>query len=1154
MFVSILSVIVCVLTDALLPLTPDVKTLWSWAVGTALVILAVRVLRWALKDRLSGRARYALWAVVLARALLPFQLPFMLPISLADVLPGPSEAIQVQSIPAPFSTSEPIRDAQQYYQGLEPGYLGPTTGSMGYVEISGDGETINYYVDLFSPAEVIRLVWIAGVMGMAGVLIVSNGRFYNKLKKTRRPLEIEDCPIPVYVAEGIPSPCLAGLFWPAIYLTAETAADEVHLRHVLTHELTHYAQRDHIWSALRCVCLCFHWFDPFMWWAAAQSKKDCELACDEGAVRRLGEEERIPYGRTLVDMVAAKNGPDLLSCATTMTGGKKTVQQRIEALVKHPETKRTALFLAANVLVILGVVVFAGRTEDLDPNADLTSPEDGYALLEELLDNDLPMFIYTRYPYENEGYITDPGLVDNAKTLLRTSLRPTDNKLMRMAYTDLDEDFLFSLNLFYESGENDFIRSKPFYLAMVENTHYIFLREQNTENIPMLTAVGIVGPRTAETMLDGLENQQEFDKNEWEKPQLGYYRYGKALDDLKAIGLHSRDSGVYTSLESERYQAALTQILPLLRQVSQVPAGMADFTAVSGNRITLYDSLGTFTAAGWNTRDYYLADGDDCYYLCIEHDEEGNGPIKYYTPVASMSKETWENILWLAQNPDGQLPEPEPAPDPEPEVPAQPEIRYYVNEPEQVEALIDLFLNDPETLETHGGEKLVDWLTNWTHGFTVVYGDPYWSFNMEQLTGWYAKAVDAGSFFPVTVRDGLVEDVLAICKTDPRTPYEFARNLKGADISAVTTSHPYTEIRTDHNALADLIRSSLDHFLARSFDQWEHGVWQVNVRTTDSSGQSYVGTGDNELILYAGQEENVVALYYGFAPEGEHYQFVRSEPLYEFVRSCFMPEQTIDTAAQRKLLEPINRVLLAELEERSLSADVYTGIWMTALEELASFDDLLADATVKLYYYDLALGVDDLRTAGWAGGAWADGEGRFRPYHNSLCAHLLTVEKDGNVIQSCTVAWEFPLREGETGPNNEETYVRDVVATQVRTLLTYTILIQEDDPQRAVENFGIKLAEQYRTLGSGHPRAVTDAKFVKAEIFDQSEDAVCATITLAVSPVEPNTIHWMAGAGIDLIDSGEYAGMWEYTLEYRLQKSPNGPWQCTESGTGGLRA
>ena len=49
------------------------------------------------------------------------------------------------------------------------------------------------------------------------------------------------------------SPCLSGLFHPAIYLTPEVAENETALRHVLAHEATHYAHKDHIWSALRCT-------------------------------------------------------------------------------------------------------------------------------------------------------------------------------------------------------------------------------------------------------------------------------------------------------------------------------------------------------------------------------------------------------------------------------------------------------------------------------------------------------------------------------------------------------------------------------------------------------------------------------------------------------------------------------------------------------------------------------------------------------------------------------------------------------------------------------------------------------------------------------------------------------------------------------------
>ena len=48
----------------------------------------------------------------------------------------------------------------------------------------------------------------------------------------------------------------------------------VYLRHVLAHELTHYAHKDHIWSLLRCLALALHWYNPLVWLAAALSKRD----------------------------------------------------------------------------------------------------------------------------------------------------------------------------------------------------------------------------------------------------------------------------------------------------------------------------------------------------------------------------------------------------------------------------------------------------------------------------------------------------------------------------------------------------------------------------------------------------------------------------------------------------------------------------------------------------------------------------------------------------------------------------------------------------------------------------------------------------------------------------------------------------------------
>ncbi|MEI3363004.1 MAG: M56 family metallopeptidase [Oscillospiraceae bacterium] len=78
---------------------------------------------------------------------------------------------------------------------------------------------------------------------------------------------------------------------------------------MLAHEETHARHFDPLWSLLRVVCLAVYWFHPLVWAAAAASKTDCELACDEAVLARLNAEERIAYGRTLLALIPVRRGP-----------------------------------------------------------------------------------------------------------------------------------------------------------------------------------------------------------------------------------------------------------------------------------------------------------------------------------------------------------------------------------------------------------------------------------------------------------------------------------------------------------------------------------------------------------------------------------------------------------------------------------------------------------------------------------------------------------------------------------------------------------------------------------------------------------------------------------------------------------------------------
>ena len=80
---------------------------------------------------------------------------------------------------------------------------------------------------------------------------------------------------------------LMGLLRPCLYLPGEDWSGQA-LSFILRHELTHYRHLDHIWSILRGIALAVHWWNPLVWLAVVYSRRDGELACDEGALKRLG--------------------------------------------------------------------------------------------------------------------------------------------------------------------------------------------------------------------------------------------------------------------------------------------------------------------------------------------------------------------------------------------------------------------------------------------------------------------------------------------------------------------------------------------------------------------------------------------------------------------------------------------------------------------------------------------------------------------------------------------------------------------------------------------------------------------------------------------------------------------------------------------------
>ena len=402
------------------------QTLLEWVVTSAALILVVLALRALLGKRVSACLRYTLWAVVLVRLLVPVQL-FHLPFAgavvfpetqLEETLPPVETSASGQSVGSP-TIAAPVSDGVAADHSALAAPNAPAVPSAPKAP------------NMIRTSGWLGWAWLAGSVVVAVVLLACNLRFSRKLRRVRLPLEDADCSLPVYVAVGLPSPCLFGVVRPAVYVTPDVATNPILLRHVLVHEATHFHHGDHCWNVLRNIALAVHWWNPLVWLAVILSRRDCELACDEGALNRLDAGERIAYGRTLLALVTEKpRASDLFTCATTMTGDQKGVIERVTRIARAPKRWLWAAVVAV-IAASLACVCAFGAAEETGDGA-----EPGLAPSIAPLESEL------NFSIDEDGNVVITGTIDGltleAGTCWQSAGAPAHT--LMMPYAPFDDD------------------------------------------------------------------------------------------------------------------------------------------------------------------------------------------------------------------------------------------------------------------------------------------------------------------------------------------------------------------------------------------------------------------------------------------------------------------------------------------------------------------------------------------------------------------------------------------------------------------------------------------------------------------------------------------------------------------------------------------
>ncbi len=365
-------------------------------VTSSVLIVGLLCLRKLAMGKISMRFRYALWLLVAVRLLFPISFGTS-PLSVLNLF---SEDIleNKQAFPADDET-RPVRNGEWSESAKDDGGLSfvataqENTVSAAWnltqkaeeqvskEEVSGEEaesglparERLNVIKGGFSWTLAVGLLWLVGFLAVGGYMLVSQIRFVSGLVNNRQAFP-EDAlsgewrrrlsrrGMRVYQVKGLPTPCLVGRH---IYVGDQAPDTAWSLSHILAHEFCHRMQGDNFWTFLRCLLVAVYWFDPLVWAAAFAARQDSELACDEAAVRLLGETQRFAYGRTLLAFLADNcNRKGHLGVSPMLEQGERGIRERITLLAGQGRPKRTVFAAVLAAVFLICGCAFTGADQD----------------------------------------------------------------------------------------------------------------------------------------------------------------------------------------------------------------------------------------------------------------------------------------------------------------------------------------------------------------------------------------------------------------------------------------------------------------------------------------------------------------------------------------------------------------------------------------------------------------------------------------------------------------------------------------------------------------------------------------------------------------------------------------------------------------------
>ena len=303
------------------------------SISASWLVLMVMVLRVLLKKSPKW-IHVALWALVAVRLICPFSIE-----SAFSLVPS------TQTVPEEVFYMEPIQHTQNV--------------TLEIVQPRPNVEPVDMEIDqTVGVVQTWELKWsLVWPVGVAVMLLWALISYFRLKRKVDASIDVGNG---VYICDYIDTPFILGIIRPKIYLPSSMEPDSA--AHVLAHERSHIARKDHWWKPFGYLLLSIYWFNPLLWLAYILLCRDIELACDEKVIRDMALPQKKAYSEALLS--CSVNRRHVAACPLAF--GEVGVKERVKTVLNYKKPAFWIVLVAVLALIVTAICFLTDPVKKAD--------------------------------------------------------------------------------------------------------------------------------------------------------------------------------------------------------------------------------------------------------------------------------------------------------------------------------------------------------------------------------------------------------------------------------------------------------------------------------------------------------------------------------------------------------------------------------------------------------------------------------------------------------------------------------------------------------------------------------------------------------------------------------------------------------------------